>query len=94
MSDWLEKLGMSQYAQRFVDRGLFVRMHQRECVRGADCSRVAVSLAGHDLAADITFDDVAARSGSMNYLRTAILLAGLTALFMAVGYLIGGGTGR
>jgi heat shock protein HtpX len=29
----------------------------------------------------------------MNYLRTAILLAGLTALFMAVGYLLGGGTG-
>jgi heat shock protein HtpX len=29
----------------------------------------------------------------MNYLRTAILLAGLTALFMAVGYLIGGGIG-
>jgi heat shock protein HtpX len=29
----------------------------------------------------------------MNYLRTAILLAGLTALFMGLGYLIGGGTG-
>src|SRR6516165_4637036 len=29
----------------------------------------------------------------MNYLRTAILLAGLTALFRAVGYLIRGGTG-
>ncbi len=29
----------------------------------------------------------------MNYMRTAILLAGLTALFMAVGYLIGGSTG-
>jgi heat shock protein HtpX len=29
----------------------------------------------------------------MNYLRTAILLAGLTALFMGVGYLIGGSTG-
>ena len=29
----------------------------------------------------------------MNYLRTAILLAGLTALFMAVGYVIGGSTG-
>jgi heat shock protein HtpX len=29
----------------------------------------------------------------MNYLRTAVLLAGLTALFMAVGYLLGGGTG-
>ena len=29
----------------------------------------------------------------MNYLRTAILLAGLTALFMAIGYLIGGGKG-
>ena len=29
----------------------------------------------------------------MNYLRTAIFLAGLTALFMAVGYLIGGQTG-
>jgi heat shock protein HtpX len=29
----------------------------------------------------------------MGYLRTAILLAGLTALFMAVGYLIGGPTG-
>src|SRR5690349_15139335 len=29
----------------------------------------------------------------MNYLRTAMLLAGLTALFMGVGYLIGGGTG-
>ncbi|MGH6770015.1 MAG: zinc metalloprotease HtpX [Xanthobacteraceae bacterium] len=29
----------------------------------------------------------------MNYLRTAILLAGLTALFMGVGYLIGGQTG-
>jgi heat shock protein HtpX len=30
---------------------------------------------------------------SMNYARTAILLAGLTGLFMAVGYLIGGGNG-
>ena len=29
----------------------------------------------------------------MNYARTAILLAGLTGLFMAVGYLIGGGGG-
>ena len=29
----------------------------------------------------------------MNYLRTAILLAGLTALFMGVGFLIGGQTG-
>ena len=29
----------------------------------------------------------------MNYLRTAILLAGLTALFMGVGYLIGGQAG-
>jgi len=29
----------------------------------------------------------------MNYLRTAILLAGLTGLFMAVGYLIGGQSG-
>src|SRR6266705_1470463 len=29
----------------------------------------------------------------MNYLRTAILLAGLTALFMAVGFLIGGEAG-
>jgi len=29
----------------------------------------------------------------MNYLRTSILLAGLTGLFMAVGYLIGGASG-
>src|SRR5262245_34260668 len=29
----------------------------------------------------------------MNYLRTAVLLAGLTALFMAIGYVIGGGSG-
>jgi heat shock protein HtpX len=29
----------------------------------------------------------------MNYLRTAILLAGLTALFMAIGYLLGGQSG-
>ena len=29
----------------------------------------------------------------MNYMRTALLLAGLTGLFMAVGYLIGGGSG-
>ena len=29
----------------------------------------------------------------MNYLRTAVLLAGLTGLFMGVGYLIGGGSG-
>jgi heat shock protein HtpX len=29
----------------------------------------------------------------MNYMRTAVLLAGLTALFMAVGYLIGGAGG-
>ncbi|MBV8320046.1 MAG: zinc metalloprotease HtpX [Hyphomicrobiales bacterium] len=29
----------------------------------------------------------------MNYLRTAILLAGLTALFMGVGYLLGGASG-
>ena len=30
----------------------------------------------------------------MNYLRTAMLLAGLTALFMGVGYLIGGRAAR
>src|SRR6201997_744057 len=35
----------------------------------------------------------APRKRPMNYLRTAILLAGLTALFMGVGYLIGGGSG-
>src|ERR1044072_2570826 len=35
----------------------------------------------------------AARRRTMNYLRTAILLAGLTALFMGVGYLIGGSGG-
>jgi heat shock protein HtpX len=29
----------------------------------------------------------------MNYMRTGILLAGLTGLFMAIGYLIGGGSG-
>ncbi len=29
----------------------------------------------------------------MNYMRTAILLAGLTGLFIAVGNLIGGGAG-
>ena len=29
----------------------------------------------------------------MNYLKTAILLAGLTGLFMGVGYLIGGAGG-
>jgi Zn-dependent protease with chaperone function len=29
----------------------------------------------------------------MNYMRTAILLAGLIGLFMAVGYLIGGSSG-
>ena len=29
----------------------------------------------------------------MNYLRTAVLLAGLTALFMAIGYLLGGQAG-
>ena len=29
----------------------------------------------------------------MNIVRTAMLLAGLTALFMGVGYLIGGQTG-
>ncbi len=29
----------------------------------------------------------------MNYLRTAILLAGLTALFMGVGFLLGGQQG-
>lgn len=29
----------------------------------------------------------------MNYFRTAVLLAGLTALFLAIGYLIGGTTG-
>src|SRR6516164_3090772 len=33
------------------------------------------------------------REGWMNYLRTAILLAGLTGLFIAVGYLIGGAGG-
>ena len=29
----------------------------------------------------------------MNYLKTAVLLAGLTALFMGVGYLLGGSSG-
>jgi heat shock protein HtpX len=29
----------------------------------------------------------------MNYLCTAILLAGLTAMFMAIGYLVGGTSG-
>jgi heat shock protein HtpX len=30
---------------------------------------------------------------AMSYLRTAILLAGLTALFMGIGYLLGGSGG-
>ena len=30
---------------------------------------------------------------AMNFMRTAILLAGMTALFMGVGYLIGGASG-
>src|SRR5262245_10146363 len=34
-----------------------------------------------------------AREASMNYFRTALLLAGLTALFMGVGFLIGGKSG-
>jgi heat shock protein HtpX len=42
-------------------------------------------------------DDVAPKVSveetTMNHLRTAVLLAGLTALFMGVGYLIGGGSG-
>src|SRR5882724_1855371 len=33
------------------------------------------------------------RETKMSYLKTAILLAGLTALFMGVGYLIGGAGG-
>src|SRR4051794_9885517 len=33
------------------------------------------------------------RETAMNYFRTAMLLAGLTALFMGVGYLIGGAGG-
>src|SRR5262245_3422538 len=33
------------------------------------------------------------RRKQMNFMRTAILLAGLTALFMGVGYLIGGANG-
>jgi hypothetical protein len=52
MSDWLEKLGMSQYDQRFVDSGV-VHSHApnvKACV-GGDCSCVAVSLARRDLAA-------------------------------------------
>jgi heat shock protein HtpX len=35
----------------------------------------------------------AAGKTTMNYFKTALLLAGLTALFMAVGYLIGGASG-
>jgi heat shock protein HtpX len=35
----------------------------------------------------------AREEGIVNYLRTAVLLAGLTALFIAVGYLIGGAGG-
>jgi hypothetical protein len=38
-------------------------------------------------------DAAGIRETEMNYLRTAILLAGLTALFMGVGYLIGGAGG-
>jgi hypothetical protein len=56
--------------------GRFERMRLRGLSGARD---ELVSLAGRDLAADITFDDADARSGSMNYLRTAILLAGLTA---------------
>src|SRR5262245_5653984 len=36
---------------------------------------------------------VSAEEATMNHLRTTVLLAGLTALFMGVGYLIGGGSG-
>jgi heat shock protein HtpX len=36
---------------------------------------------------------VQAPGGKMSYFRTAVLLAGLTALFMGVGYLIGGANG-
>jgi heat shock protein HtpX len=41
----------------------------------------------------MAFFPEAARETTMNYFRTAMLLAGLTALFMVVGYLIGGATG-
>src|SRR5512144_1723367 len=34
-----------------------------------------------------------AKETTMSYLKTAILLAGLTGLFMGVGYLIGGASG-
>ena len=42
----------------------------------ASLATLALSLAGRGLVADIIFDDADARSGFMNYLRTAILLAG------------------
>jgi len=54
------------------------------------------NLAASNLAPDIMSNDAALEcqeGASMNYARTAILLAGLTGLFMAVGYLIGGGNG-
>jgi heat shock protein HtpX len=54
------------------------------------------NLAASNLGPDIMSNDAALErqeGASMNYARTAILLAGLTGLFMAVGYLIGGGSG-
>jgi len=54
------------------------------------------NLAASNLGPDIMSNDAALErqeGASMNYARTAILLAGLTSLFMAVGYLIGGGSG-
>ena len=54
------------------------------------------NLAASNLGPDIMSNDAALErqeGASMNYARTAILLAGLTGLFMAVGYLIGGGNG-
>src|SRR5215468_5130881 len=64
------------------------------------CGMTEQALASRQHRPNISCDNVEpayaakAKWGSaMNYLRTAILLAGLTALFMGVGYLIGGGSG-
>ena len=72
--------------------------HRLRRVMGpAGATYPAGRLAAPDRSSDITSSSDSPREGltrlSMNYLRTVVLLAGLTGLFMAVGYLIGGAGG-
>lgn len=84
-----------QFGKTGFDPGTFTNRGFDAVVMGAESGALMARFgkATGEALLCVTYDDWTDGRSSMNYLRTTVLLAGLTALLMVVGFLIGGAYG-